>query len=137
MILANLNQMARDMEKFFEAPYAGHYPSKLEGFPVDIYENEKGDKYFLEIEVPGFSRDNIDLKVDGDKLIILAKRERESSKEDRKLLRFERKVGLVERIFRAPYQIDPDHVQAKLVDGVLEVQIQKRPSPEERKILIT
>lgn len=92
---------------------------------LDIFETDK--EYRLSVEVPGVDRDDIDLSIDEDALVIRARKERSSEdvKEDQ-YHRVERSYGRFERMLTLPTDADSDNIDAELKNGVLEVTIPRR-----------
>lgn len=96
---------------------------------LDIFETDKA--YQLSVELPGVERDDIDLSVDDDALVIRARKERrsEDAKEDQ-YHRVERSYGRFERMLALPVDADTDKIGAELKNGVLEVTIPRRDDIE-------
>lgn len=88
--------------------------------PVDIHEQD--DNLILLMDLPGFSREEIDLQVEGETLTLRGERSRTQRGRG---IRLERPVGRFIRAFRIGVPIDPSNVQAAYRDGVLEVTIPK------------
>jgi len=91
---------------------------------------EEGDHYVLRADLPGLSEK--DVKVEFEDSVLTISGERKSEHEDRKqgYYRIERSSGAFSRSLTLPEGIDPDGVQARFDNGVLEVRV---PKPEERK----
>ena len=110
---------------------------------VDIRETEKA--FILEMELPGYDEKNIAVHIDGGNLCVSSKQE--ESKEEKKeqenpgdtgtyVLR-ERKLNAFSRTFKLPENSDADAVSANFKNGVLCLEIQKRPEAQKRTIQIT
>lgn len=96
---------------------------------LDIFETDKA--YKLSVELPGVERDNIDLSVDDDALVIRARKERHSEDvKDDQYHRVERSYGRYERMLTLPVDADTDNIGAELKNGVLEVTIPRRDDIE-------
>jgi HSP20 family protein len=89
--------------------------------PVDIRERE--DALVLVMDLPGLSREDIDLRVDG--LALTIEGERKPKDDDGRSVRVERPVGKFRRSFRLGAPVDPSGVKASYRDGVLEVRLPK------------
>lgn len=85
---------------------------------------EKEDHYELTMEMPGFKKNEIDVVVDGDKLIIQAQHT-ETKDEDGEKVLHERSSSSVKRMFTFP-GITKEDIDAKLKDGILELNITKK-----------
>ncbi len=91
-----------------------------QGFRVDIRENE--NDYVLEAELPGLSRDAIDLSVENNTLTVSA--DYNSEKKDERNYYSERRTGHVQRSFSLD-GIREDAISASYRDGILYVTLPK------------
>ena len=104
------------------------------GFRVDIHDEDS--HYSLEAELPGVSKDQINLSVENDTLTISA--DMHSEHKDEKAYYSERRVGHVSRSFSLE-GIDQDHITADYKNGVLCVTLPKAQpteAPGARRIAI-
>jgi HSP20 family protein len=100
--------------------------------PVDI--EEQDDAYVIEAEVPGVRKDDVNIELISNELMItgeIKEREREGI-----LRKRTRRIGRFEYRVRLPEQVDPDNVEAKLKDGVLSVRVPKHEHAERRRIQV-
>jgi HSP20 family protein len=100
--------------------------------PVDI--EEQDDAYVIEAEVPGVTKDDVNIELVSNELTItgeIKEREREGI-----LRKRTRRVGRFEYRVRLPEQVDPENVEAKLTDGVLSVRVPKHEQAERRRIQV-
>ncbi|NBD96039.1 MAG: Hsp20 family protein [Gammaproteobacteria bacterium] len=96
---------------------------------LDIFETDEA--YRLSVELPGIDRDDIDLSIDEDALVIRARKERHSEDvKDDQYHRVERSYGQYERMLTLPVDADTDSIGAELRNGVLEVTIPRRDDIE-------
>ncbi len=95
---------------------------------VDIYET--ADSVILKAELPGVSRENIDIQVRDNTLTLKGERKFEREVKDENYLRIERSYGSFQRAFSLPTVIHQDEIKAVFKDGVLEVTL---PRAEEAK----
>lgn len=120
-------------ERFFNDPIFGDHrmaPAIQSGIKVDIQEED--DKYLMEAEIPGFTKEQINIHYDNDHLIISAEKEDEVKEEKDNYICRERKMGRVSRSFHVK-DIDPGKIEAKYENGILKVTIPKDPQKETRK----
>ncbi len=123
----------REMEeferRFFGRPFAGFMTDSFAEFKTDI--TDKGDFYLLEADLPGFYKENIQLDLEGDTLIIRAERnsENEEKDSDSKVIRHERSFGRYTRQFDVS-NIDTDSIRCKYENGVLKINLPKKQSNE-------
>lgn len=100
--------------------------------PVDI--EEQDDAYVIEAEVPGVTKDDVNIELISNELMItgeIKEREREGI-----LRKRTRRIGRFEYRVRLPEQVDADKVEANLKDGVLSVRVPKREQAERRTIQV-
>ena len=103
---------------------------------TDVKEVENG--YELEMDLPGFKKDEIKASVENGYLTISAARgldEDEKDKKSGKYIRRERYAGACERSFYVGEGISQDDIKASFQHGILKLFIPKEPekSVEEKK----
>jgi HSP20 family protein len=103
-------------------------------WPAGIWEDENA--YHVELDVPGISRENVDVTLDKGTLTIAVERKHEESDNTRKGWRDERYYGNVTRSFTLPDTIDADSISAEMNNGVLHVSVAKSPAALPRKVEI-
>jgi len=105
---------------------------------VDV--REDADHIYVEAELPGFKKDEVDINIENQTLTISAehKESNEPSGDEKSqwLLR-ERRYSRFERSFTLPPTVDAQTVQAKLNDGVLLVTLNKREETKPRRIPVS
>jgi len=116
----------RMMQRMFEESPAEEAEN---GYPVDI--NEEDDRVLVDAEMPGFTKDDIDVSINDDLLSIQA--ERSTERKGRPYLQ-ERRYARVQRTLRLPSAVDPESVDATLEGGVLHMEMKKSESEQTRKI---
>ncbi|WP_460321982.1 Hsp20/alpha crystallin family protein [Alkalibacterium psychrotolerans] len=102
-------------------------------FKTDIIEQDEA--YVVEAELPGMSRDNIELDFKDNVLSISAKQETatDESDEERNYIRRERSTRSFSRQFILQ-DIDEDNIKARFNNGILEVTLPKQnPTPKTSK----
>ena len=109
-------------------PLYGKHAKNL--MKTDVKELDHG--YLLDVELPGFKKDEIEIQLQDGYLTISANKqiEKEEKKEKGRYIRQERYGGQCSRSFYVG-DIRPEDIQAKYEDGVLRVQI---PREEESKL---
>jgi HSP20 family protein len=102
--------------------------------PVDLYET--ASDFVLTAELPGLTRDQIDIHAEDSRIVIRGARgaglDREISCEQ--FHRVERGHGRFSRAFSLPEPIDVDAVTADLKDGILTVTVPKSAGRGARRI---
>ena len=105
---------------------------KPQGMLCDIY--EKDNTYHIDIDAPGFKKEDIKIECDKGNLKIIAERHSED-KENKKFLHRERKS--YERCERSFYlgNVDEDKIQASFNDGILSITVPKEEVVETKKTI--
>jgi HSP20 family protein len=103
--------------------------------PVDIYETD--DAFMLKAELPGFSKEDVNIEVHENRLIIRGERKRESEAKEEQYHRLERAYGRFERAFWLPTTVDTEKIQATFKDGVLELRLPKSAAAKPKQIPIS
>ena len=92
---------------------------------TDVHEND--EDYELEMDLPGFKKDQINVKLEEGYLTISAAKGQETEKKHHgKVIRQERYSGAMQRSFYVGDQVKTEDVKAKFEDGVLKLLIPKR-----------
>lgn len=91
---------------------------------------ERDDHFVLKADLPGLSEEDVAIEVQDNVLTLSGERKGEHERKERGFYRLERSFGKFSRTLTLPEGIDPDGIEAKFENGVLEVSI---PKPEERK----
>ena len=108
----------------------GFFPKKERNLmKTDI--REKKDKYVVDIDLPGFEKENISLSLDNGYLNISAKTEKEENNEDEeRFVRQERFYGECSRSFYVGEDITEEDINAKFNNGILKIEIPKKEKEE-------
>lgn len=134
-ILSTLSDMERMIEEAFHRPFFGfstlpfrHLLHEMGSFgeitpSCDIFE-EKGE-VVVRAELPGLKREDINVKLVDNNLIISGEKKSEEKVERKDYLRLERTYGSFNRTLNLPEGVDDKHVKASFKDGVLEVRLPK------------
>jgi len=99
--------------------------------------NEKVDEkgYYLEIDLPGVKKEDIEIAVNDSILTVTGERKLEKKEEKENYTRIESFFGRFERSFKLPQDAD-ENIEAKYENGVLKLFIPRKTKPEGRKIEI-
>ncbi len=137
--LKDLVQVQQRMNNLFESALARTDFDTAAGLdswaPVaDVHEAQ--ERLHLCLELPGFEQSEIDLKVDGDHLIVEGERHMDADANRGQFHRVERAYGKFSRRFPLPSRFDRDCIHATYRNGVLEISLPARDSlgPESFRI---
>lgn len=102
---------------------------------VDVHEDEQN--YTLHAELPGVSKEDIHVTIDGNHVSISAETRRESeAKEGSRVLRSERYYGKVSRSFVLDKEVDDSKAEAHYKDGILQLVLPKKQIAAAKKLAI-
>lgn len=101
---------------------------------ADLYETE--DAFVLEMELPGFDLDDIELTMERGVLTVSGSRsvQETDGTEGRTYHLRERSVDRFTRSYALPRSVDPDDIDASFAEGVLSVTLPKAPEAKPRRI---
>ena len=126
-----LDSMERRVRRVFED--AGLAPKLLPA--ADIYETD--DRFVVELEVPGFEEQELEIEVSDHTLKISGSRHAETEREEKSFRLRERLDRQFERTFRLPSEVDAEHIHASFDSGVLKVEADRTAVAEAHKVPIT
>jgi len=101
---------------------------------VDIHEEES--RFVLTADVPGVSREHIELSLEDGVLTVKGERSAEQESASEGFRRRERVHGTFLRQFTLPDTVDAEHINATVKDGVLVIEIPKQEKPRPKKITV-
>ena len=115
-------------DDFFNDPF---FSSRKEMKLMKTDIREKDDKYLLDIDLPGYSKEDIKISVDDGYLTVFAKKE-ESKEESEKgsYIKKERYSGECQRSFYIGDNIEAEDVKASFKNGILTLDIPKKEDQE-------
>ena len=117
-------RMAHTFETMMNEEVGSSFGERSHSFKLDVAEED--GQYEVTAELPGFEKDEIDIDVANDYVIIRAQKETTSEEEkEGRIIRRERQSGqLMRRLYVGA--IDEENVRAKLKDGLLTITLPKR-----------
>ena len=101
---------------------------------VDVREDE--NHYYVEAEVPGLSKDEIDITMENGVLTIAGEKKTSVEENDGNFHIRERRYGKFARQFTLPTAVDEGKVKAALKDGILTITLDKREEVKPKKISV-
>ena len=116
----------------FGRQFFSNFPDE-QSIKTDI--SEKDDRYELKAELPGFSKDQIDISYENGTLIISAENNQvnEEKDDEGKVIQKERSYSNVKRMYSLN-NIDEDNIEAKFEDGILSVDLPKTENSQRKLI---
>lgn len=127
-----------EMDRLFD-DFFGMTPARTErgavwSPAVNVREDE--DNFYIEAELPGISREDIELEVEQNSLRIKGERKFEKQEEGENYHFVERSYGSFYRSFTLPGNVDADGIGAEYKDGVLHVTVPKQEEVKPKKVEI-
>lgn len=106
---------------------------------TDVHETETG--YEIDMDLPGFKKDQIQLELENGYLTITASKglDKDEKTKAGKVIRQERYAGAMQRSFYVGEHVTEENVKAKFEDGVLHLEVPKEETqklPEKKTIMI-
>lgn len=127
-VMRSLSPLFSDRDPFFRS-LMSDAAVRTAGLPaVNIRETE--DAFELQVELPGFTRDQIQLKVEKDILSLSAEARKESEETKGHWHRREFGSSSFRRSFQLPQTVAQEQIRAKHVDGVLYLTLPKRTAQQ-------
>ena len=130
---SNTTEIAEQGKQAASAQPRTRTPEAVNRFPVDIYEDTDG--ITLQADMPGVSRDRLNVHVDGESLLIEGSLQFDLPK-DAKPVYADIRSSTYRRSFVLSRELETDKIQANLKDGVLTVRIPKRAELRPRRIQV-
>jgi HSP20 family protein len=125
------NQWEKEVEKIFDA-----FSSANSFAPAcEVLDQEKD--YFISMDVPGLSKDDIDIEVKENQLVVTGERTVPERNKDTEILRAERRYGKFHRVFNLPQNVNSDGITARFENGVLDIHLPKEEKALAKKIPIS
>ncbi len=102
---------------------------------IDVIENERG--YQVEADLPGVSKSDVKVSIDGQRVAIEAEVRRETERtEGETVVHAERVVRKYARSFELPHEVDDTQASAKLENGVLRLTLPKKQATQSRMLTV-
>jgi len=100
-------------------PFRGFFPGNWQQmFGIDV--NRKGDSYEIEMPVPGFKPEDIDITYQDGVITVAGRNERRS----------------FTRMLTVPEDVDEDSIQANVENGIMTITMRQHPKAQPKKISI-
>ena len=119
--------LGRDLEDWLKAEAELLHPIHL-----DLAESDR--EITARAEVPGFSTNNLEIRLEPHRLAITGERETEEERNGGQMLYSERCADRVFRVIDLPAEVNPDKTKATLRDGVLEIAMPKATPPRDVRL---
>ena len=139
--LREISQMQRSLDRIFDEFF---YPPASVGTTeehisfIPAYDlDETNTHYLVSLDLPGIAKDQINIELRDNQLIVSGERKEEKKKEEEHRLSSERYYGAFQRSFTLPSNVDPNKIEADHQNGVLHISIAKKEPAKSKVIKIS
>jgi HSP20 family protein len=127
--------MKRQMDRMLEGVATSYQRPDAGVFPL-INLTESKDSFFIRAELPGVVSQDLDIQATSNTVAVAGERKIPAENKDARWHRREREAGKFSRIIAMPSEINPDKVEASLINGVLTVVVPKAEVAKPRQISV-
>ena len=119
------SQLARSFDRLASRPGAADAAGAERSPSLDVAETER--EYGVTLDLPGVTKEDVKISIDGRRVNVKAQsRREESKKEGERVIYRERALASYARTFTLPEEIEQAESQAKLDNGVLTLTLAKK-----------
>jgi len=140
-----MSRWEREMERILEDFFGRRLrPFRDEWWPgitvgvrepaLDLYEEK--DEIVAKAEVPGITKDDIEVNITDGLLTIKGEKKKEEEIKEKDYYRSERTYGAFSRSLTLPTEINPEKVRATFKNGVLEIHLPKSEEAKKKEIKV-
>jgi len=121
-------------DRFFDRTGSDQGRSAVWAPQTDLVETD--EEFQLRLDVPGMSKEDIDINLQNGTLTVSGERTSERTDEGEDYVRVERAFGTFHRTFTLPEAVDEQNIEATYEDGVLRISVPKTEESTRRQIEI-
>ena len=136
-----IEELRREMDHLFDemVPFSWFRERAGNGFDLwspntDMVETD--DVYTITVDLPGISKNEVNITFKDNRLTISGERKKEEKEEKENYMRRERYFGSFVRSFTLPNAVKEDDIKAKYKDGVLTVTIKKTEESKPKTVKV-
>ncbi|MCZ6596822.1 MAG: Hsp20/alpha crystallin family protein [Planctomycetota bacterium] len=116
---------------FERAPFG--FEASQPGIPMEVDLVETEDAFRVEAELPGVAKEDLELSLGDDGLVIRGEKRSERQTDEGGWHRTERSYGSFHRVLPLPSEVQADQVEASFENGVLTVTLPKAPEAKKQR----
>lgn len=126
-----IDSLQREMNRLFDDIFAPPpNRSGISGFTPAAELTDKGEAYYLKLELPGINKDDLEIEVTSEAVSVRGERKSATQTEEDGVTRSEFHYGSFQRLISLPGRINHQSVVADYKDGILNLTL---PKAEEEK----
>jgi HSP20 family protein len=141
-----MERFQNEFNDFWETPSRWSHDMRWRhGFPMMPFKEtmmpsvdleDRGKDFRLTVDLPGFSKENVEIEVTDDSVVIHAKKAVEEEEKKKNYIRRERAAQTFYRKIPLPKEVRSDEAKANLNEGILEITLPKKEPKETKKVKI-
>ena len=134
-----MRRLQREIDRLFEgfSPTQGNGDTETAVWAPRVDLSETDEFYFIHLDVPGMSKEDLDINFHDNTLTVSGERKVEETEEQHNFVRMERTFGHFYRSFSLPKAIKTDKINANYKDGVLTIRVPKAEESKPRRIKVS
>jgi len=142
-----MDRFQHEFEDFWEMPpRLRRWVRMRPGFPMmpfremampNVDLEDRGKDFRVTVDMPGFSKEDVDIEVGEDSVLIHAGRTQTEEEKNKNYIRRERAAQIYHRRVQLPEKVVADDAKASLNNGILEIILPKKEPKETKKLTIT
>lgn len=122
-----------NLQRAFESLPKVSEETSINAFIPKVNTREKEDAYYIDVDLPGIKKEDIDIDVHDGMLTIKGERNFKEEVKEEDYYKIETSFGKFQRSFSLPDSVDLENITATCDDGVLEVVVPKIDKETNRK----
>jgi HSP20 family protein len=130
-------EMNRLIQAFSQGGMQNRHAWQQRAWVPSVDLSEDAEALTLTAELPGFSKDDVQVEVKDNRLTLKGERKRDTDVQEKQYRRVERVYGTFERSIKLPAVVDAEKAQATFKDGVLKLTLPKVEAEKPKAISIT
>ena len=127
-----IHSVIRDLDRTLARNGGYQESGARKAAPMSVWSD--GSAVYVEIDVPGIARDDLDVSLENGQLTIRG--QRKAAERNSEHLHEERFFGEFERHVTLSDAVDPESIEANLRDGVLQIKVSKKTTAQRQKVAI-
>ncbi|MGM0533768.1 MAG: Hsp20/alpha crystallin family protein [Campylobacterota bacterium] len=128
------SELDRMQKMFYNYPEKGEKnDTSISAFTPVVNTREDEKAYYIDVDLPGVKKEDINVDVDEGVLSIHGERNFKDEVKEEDYYKVETSFGKFQRVFNLPENVDSDNIKASRDNGVLEVTIPKKEQDKAKK----
>lgn len=124
------------IEEFFKGFWINPMDFSFETEPMDTEIRESKASYFVDVDLPGIDKNDIEISIQGRRVNVSAVRKEWKEDESAKLIKTEMRYGKLSRKFELEHEMSDEGADAKYENGVLHITLPKKNGIPPKPLMI-